>query len=114
MLFASFQSNRFFANFGNGDLARWVRIDDPIRNANERATITFAVVNALSPLVKPLGIEKGKEFKPDVRMKTILTEAAAVGNALKPIADFSLISLRPRTDKQKENLIKHGNHTAAA
>src|SRR5204862_4905170 len=40
VLFASFQSNRFFANFGNGDLARWVRIDDPIRNANERATIT--------------------------------------------------------------------------
>ena len=26
--------------------------------------------------------------------------AAAVGNALKPIADFSLISLRPRSDKQ--------------
>jgi hypothetical protein len=40
VLFASFQSNRFFANFGNGDLARWVRTDDPIRNANERATIT--------------------------------------------------------------------------
>ena len=40
VLFASFQSNRFFANFGNGDLARWVRIDDPIRAANERATIT--------------------------------------------------------------------------
>ncbi|HMC76541.1 MAG TPA: hypothetical protein VKH34_05400 [Vicinamibacterales bacterium] len=40
VLFASFQSNRFFANFGNGDLARWVRIDDPIRSANERATIT--------------------------------------------------------------------------
>jgi hypothetical protein len=40
VLFASFQSNRYFANFGNGDLARWVRIDDPIRAANERATIT--------------------------------------------------------------------------
>ncbi len=40
VLFASFQSNRFFVNFGNGDNARWVRIDDPIRAANERATIT--------------------------------------------------------------------------
>jgi hypothetical protein len=40
VLFASFQSNRYFANFANGDLARWVRIDDPIRAANERATIT--------------------------------------------------------------------------
>jgi hypothetical protein len=40
VLFASFQSNRFFTNFANGDLARWVRTDDPIRAANERATIT--------------------------------------------------------------------------
>jgi hypothetical protein len=40
VLFASFQSNRFFANFANGALANWVRIDDPIRAANERATIT--------------------------------------------------------------------------
>jgi len=40
VLFASFQSNRYFVNFRNGDLALWVRIDDPIRNANERATIT--------------------------------------------------------------------------
>jgi hypothetical protein len=28
-----------------------------------------------------IGIEKGKEFKPDARMKKILTESAAVGNA---------------------------------
>ena len=40
VLFASFQSNRFFVNFGNGDVARWARTDDPIRAANERATIT--------------------------------------------------------------------------
>jgi hypothetical protein len=40
VMFASFQSNRFFTNFANGDLARWVRTDDPIRAANERATIT--------------------------------------------------------------------------
>ena len=40
VLFASFQSNRYFVNFANGELSRWVRIDDPIRAANERATIT--------------------------------------------------------------------------
>jgi hypothetical protein len=38
--FASFQSNRYFTNFRNGDQARWVRTDDGIRAANERASIT--------------------------------------------------------------------------
>lgn len=32
-------------------------------------------------LLASLGIEKGKKFEPDARMKKILTEAAAVGNA---------------------------------
>ena len=40
VLFASFQSNRFFTNFRNGDSTRWVRTDDPIRASNERATVT--------------------------------------------------------------------------
>ena len=40
VLFASFQSNRFFTNFRNGDPARWVRTDDPIVTSNERDTIT--------------------------------------------------------------------------
>jgi hypothetical protein len=40
VLFASFQSNRFFTNFRNGDLARWARTDDPMRASSERATIT--------------------------------------------------------------------------
>jgi hypothetical protein len=40
ILFASFQSNRFFTNFRSGDLSRWVRTDDPIRASNERATVT--------------------------------------------------------------------------
>jgi hypothetical protein len=38
--FASFQSNRYFANFRNGDQSWWVRIDDPIVSAGERATVT--------------------------------------------------------------------------
>jgi hypothetical protein len=31
-----------------------------------------------------IGIEKGKPFAPDARMKKILTEAVAVGNANRP------------------------------
>jgi hypothetical protein len=40
VLFASFQSDRFFTNFRNGAGGSWVRTDDPIRESNERNTIT--------------------------------------------------------------------------
>ena len=40
VLFASFQSNRFFTNFRNGQLAGWVRTDEPIVGSGERNTIT--------------------------------------------------------------------------
>jgi len=40
VLFASFQSNRFFVNFRSADQSMWVRTDDPIRDSNERATVT--------------------------------------------------------------------------
>jgi len=40
VVFASFLSNFFFTNFRNGDLAFWVRVDDPITTSNERATVT--------------------------------------------------------------------------
>lgn len=33
-------------------------------------------------MLKPLGIEKGKEFKPDARQKAILEEAARIGDAI--------------------------------
>ncbi len=36
----------------------------------------------------PLGIEKGKPFKPDERQKRILTEAALVGEAMAKANDF--------------------------
>lgn len=35
-------------------------------------------------LLAAIGIEKGKPFAPDARMKKILTEAAAVGKATEP------------------------------
>ena len=40
VVFASFQSNRYFVNFRNGELAWWVRMDDPIRTSGERESIT--------------------------------------------------------------------------
>jgi hypothetical protein len=40
VVFASFQSTRFFTNFRNGDLSFWVRTDDPITSAGERESIT--------------------------------------------------------------------------
>ena len=39
-------------------------------------------------MLKPLGIEKGKPFKPDARQKKILTEAAFVGEAMAKANDF--------------------------
>ena len=40
VLFASFQSDRFFTNFRSGAIDQWVRTDGPIRAADERNTIT--------------------------------------------------------------------------
>jgi hypothetical protein len=39
-------------------------------------------------MLKPLGIEKGKPFKPDERQKKILTEAAIVGEAMAKASAF--------------------------
>ncbi len=39
-------------------------------------------------MLRPLGIEKGKPFKPDARQKKILTEAALVGEAMAKANDF--------------------------
>jgi hypothetical protein len=55
VLFASFQSNRFFTNFRNGQAGRWVRTDDPIVRSEERATVTastgrqFITFDVVSP-----------------------------------------------------------------
>jgi hypothetical protein len=49
------------------------------------AVVQYEPNEAYSPEIlgklAAIGIEKGKEFKPDERMRKILTEAAAVGNA---------------------------------
>jgi hypothetical protein len=40
-------------------------------------------------MLKPLGIEKGKPFRPDPRQRTILTDATLVGEAMAKANDFS-------------------------
>ena len=58
-------------------MAYWERLSDIINNevVQEHDRVMMA-------MLKPLGIEKGKPFNPDERQKTILTEAAMVGEAM--------------------------------
>jgi hypothetical protein len=61
------------------------------------AIVQYEPNEALNPetlgLLASIGIEKGKKFAPDARMKKILTEAVAVGNATARALTF-----RPRID----------------
>jgi hypothetical protein len=55
----------------------WQRLDDVIqREPVEPRDIFFHA------MLRPLGLEKGKPFKPDVRQTRILTDAALVGEAM--------------------------------
>jgi hypothetical protein len=55
----------------------WERLDDVIqREPIEPRDIFFHA------MLRPLGLEKGKPFKPDARQTKILTEAALVGEAM--------------------------------
>ena len=48
-------------------------------------------------MLKPLGIEKGKPFKPDARQRAILEEAARIGDAMGRVMLFEGpdVSVRP-------------------
>jgi hypothetical protein len=55
----------------------WQRLDDVFqRESVEPRDIFFRA------MLRPLGLEKGKPFKPDARQTQILTEAALVGEAM--------------------------------
>lgn len=58
-------------------------------------------------MLKPLGIEKGKPFKPDERQKKILTEAAFVGEAMAKTNSFDkrFAGARYRSDAQWDYVI---------
>lgn len=71
-----------FANAPRGfayweKLARWVN-EEPVQ---ERDRIMMA-------MLRSLGIEKGKPFQPDARMKKLLTEATLVGEAMAKVNDY--------------------------
>ena len=55
----------------------WARLSTFINNnpVHERDRFFMA-------MLKPLGIEKGKPFKPDARQRAILEDAAKVGDAM--------------------------------
>ena len=58
-------------------LEYWARLSAVINNnpVEERDRFIMA-------MLKPLGIEKGKEFKPDARQRAILEDAARIGDAM--------------------------------
>jgi len=64
-------------------LAYWNLLADILNRepVQERDRVTMA-------MLRPLGIEKGKPFKPDARQERILTEAALVGEAMAKANDF--------------------------
>jgi hypothetical protein len=55
----------------------WARLSAFINNNPVQERDRFYMA-----MLKPLGIEKGKEFKPDARQKAILEEAARIGDAM--------------------------------
>jgi len=58
-------------------MAYWERLSEFINNNPVQARDLFYM-----GMLKPLGIEKGKDFKPDSRQRAILEEAARVGDAM--------------------------------
>jgi len=58
-------------------MAYWERLSAFINNNPVQARDLFYMA-----MIKPLGIEKGKEFKPDPRQRAILEEAARTGDAM--------------------------------
>lgn len=55
----------------------WQRLDDVIQREPIEPRDTF-----FHAMLRPLGLEKGKSFKPDARQTKILTDAALVGEAM--------------------------------
>jgi hypothetical protein len=58
-------------------MAFWERLSGFINNNPVQARDLFYM-----GMLKPLGLEKGKEFKPDARQRAILEEAARMGDAM--------------------------------
>jgi hypothetical protein len=81
-------SGKTFDTLPPHDFEYWVRLAEYINDnpVEERDRFFMA-------MLKPLGIEKGKAFKPDARQRAILEEAATVGHAM---AKTMLFDAEPR------------------
>jgi hypothetical protein len=65
-------------------LEYWKRLSDVLNNNPVEERDRFFVA-----MLKPLGIEKGKQFSPDARQKKILEEGARVGKAIAAVNTFA-------------------------
>jgi len=79
-------SGKDFNSIGSEGFEYWTRVADVVNYISDSDDGAF-----LLSLLKPLGIEPGRPFAPDSRMKQILTEAADVGWAMDQV-----ISMAPR------------------
>src|SRR4029453_7707309 len=76
-------------------MAYWERLDEVIpREPLEPRDIFFHA------MFRPLGLEKGKPFKPDARQTKVLTEGALVGEAMAKAntAERRFANVKYRTD----------------
>jgi hypothetical protein len=69
-------SGEYFSTISPGDYSFWELLNQVVQSES---------LESMNPVTlgffQSIGIQKGKEFAPDARMKKILTEAAAVGDA---------------------------------
>ncbi len=65
-------------------MAYWELLSDTINRESVAERDRFFMA-----MLKPLGIEKGKPFKPDERQTKLLTEAVLIGEAMAKANDFS-------------------------
>jgi hypothetical protein len=69
------QSGKYFNTIGSVDFSFYEDVNEVVQEEPVEASDPETL-----GLLASIGIEKGKPFKPDARMKKILTEAAAVGD----------------------------------
>lgn len=78
------------------DMGYWERLDEVVQREPIAARDVF-----FHDMLRPLGIEKGKRFKPDARQTKILSEAVVVGEAMARANTFERrfagMMYRPRT-----------------
>jgi len=85
-----YMSGKFNNTIHRMDFGFWEEV-----NAQIQAEPTIGLDPEIRGLLASIGIEKGKEFQPDARMKKILTEAAKIGSVT-----ARALTARPRDSRQ--------------